>query len=251
MVDRSHRKTDEHGALMDLVETWGWPEDLKRLVRGFAGPERARARGEFWLLLNLALAQRLRILSGRYYRIDSESLRDLAAEKALELVDKLDRGQWNPLESHAGELVSFLSTVARNALVDELRRTKRTKLDPAGMIETAPEGDGWNRDAACHGVEREEFVSQLVACAARLSAPHRIIWLLRVLHEMPSKTIAEHPEVLLKSSHVDVILSRCRDQIRQCMRARGLDAHELPPGTFAELWRRFRANPISGDSSHD
>ena len=79
---------------------------------------------------------------------------------------------------------------------------------------------------------------------------HRVVWLLRVLYEMSSKTIAEHPEVLRNPGHVDVILGRCREQIRKCMHAHGLDARELPPGTFAELWRRFRGGPVSPEVPH-
>jgi RNA polymerase sigma factor (sigma-70 family) len=223
---------------MELTDVREWPERLQGLARAFGGPDRARARGDFWIILNLALAQRLRLLYGRFQRVDSDRIRDLASEKALDLVGKIDRGQWNPLESTPGELVSFLSTVARNALVDEVRGSKRVDLRPSETLDALPGEVG--RDVSAQGVEREEFVAQLVSCADGLAPRSRVIWLLRVLYELSSRTIAQHPEVLLKSSHVDVILARCRDQIRKCMKARGLEASSLPPGTFAELWLRFR-----------
>ena len=69
--------------------------------------------------------------------------------------------------------------------------------------------------------------------------------------DLPSKEIAVHPEVQLKPGHVDVILSRCRDQIRNCMGASGLEERELPPGTYAELWERLRGpatRPVVADA---
>src|ERR1043165_261995 len=110
---------------MELPDVRECPERLQGLARAFAGPDRARARADFWIILNLALAQRLRIQAGRFQRVDSDTIRDLASEKALDRVRKIDSGQWNPLDSAPGELVNFLTVVARNALVDEVRGEKR------------------------------------------------------------------------------------------------------------------------------
>jgi DNA-directed RNA polymerase specialized sigma24 family protein len=67
----------------------------------------------------------------------------------------------------------------------------------------------------------------------------RRIWLFRVFYEMPTRDIASHPDISLKPGHVDVLLQRCRETIRDCMRAKGHDLHEIPPGTFIEMWRCF------------
>lgn len=234
---------------MDPVDTRIWPERLICLAREMSGPARARARGEFWLLLNLALAQRLRIQARRLGPFESERVRDLAAEKALDLVTRFDSGHWDPLKWSAGELVNFVSTVARNALVDDLRRGERMVSEPVDALE--PRVASGESESAASLVDRREFVSSLLDCAGRLSPRDRTVWLLRVLYDMPSRGIAGHPGVRLKAGHVDVILDRCRRQIRECMIGRGHDLRDLPPGTCSELWGRFRSGPLLPEESND
>ena len=217
-----------------------WPVHLQDLARQLGGPDRARARGEFWVLLSVALALRLRLLSGRYYGIDRDRIRDLASEKALDLMRKLDYGSWKPLESAPGEVVNFVSTIARNALIDELRRETRGGGGPSPDLDEVSAPEEVRVEAPQHRAERREFVDRLMECAGRLRPSDRSVWLLRVLADLPSKEIAMHPDVNLKPGHVDVILSRCRDQIRDCMGASGLEERVLPPGTYAELWERLR-----------
>ena len=89
-------------------------------------------------------------------------------------------------------------------------------------------------------VKRGEYAAALCGCAERLKPRSRSIWLLRVLFELPSKQIATHPEVTLNPGHVDVILQRCRQIIRDCMQKLGYEPRDMPPGTFAELWKAFR-----------
>jgi len=218
-----------------------WPEHLQSLATDL----NSEARGRFWLLLNLALAQRLHLHSRSVGWIPRERIQDLASEKALDLVGKLDCGTWNPSASSPGELVNFISTVARNALVDELRRERGRRAVSADRRDLHHPARG-NPDAPALRVERKEFVSHLVACAEGLKPRHRSVWLLRVLYEMPSKSIAGHPEVLLKASHVDMILMRCRDRIRRCMQSKGHEVPVLPPGTFADLWKAFRLESSLG-----
>ena len=203
-----------------------------------------RARGEIWVLLSVALAQRLRLHSGRYYTLDQDRIRDLASEKALDLMRKLDHGLWKPLESAPGEVVNFVSTIARNALIDELRRDTRGGVGPVPELDEVPEPDELRVEAPQHRAERREFVDRLMECAARLRPGDRSVWLLRVLADLPSKEIAVHPDVKLNPGHVDVILLRCRKQIRSCMGAGGLEQRELPPGTYAELWERLRGQAL-------
>ena len=135
--------------------------------------------------------------------------------------------------------------------MDDLRRSGRTvlpadaeELDRHASIARLPE-------AAEARTERREFITRLLGCARRLRPEHRTIWLLRVLHELPSRAIAAHPEVRLKPGHVDVILGRCRELIRDCLRTHGIESGALPPGTFAELWNQFRYQPSSLEERHD
>jgi RNA polymerase sigma factor (sigma-70 family) len=197
------------------------------------------------------MLQRLRLLSRRYPGVPADRLEDLAAEKALELVQRLDCGGWRPLDTSAGELVSFISTVARNALVDELRRERQGPATPQEQVRRMAETQGRITVAPDLQLERRKFVERLVNCADTLKAEHRTVWLFRVLYELPSKVIAAHPEVRLKASHVDVILNRCRAQILACMTAHGYAVGELPAGTFAELWARYRGETSPDEAAHD
>lgn len=218
-----------------------WPERLLELVSAIAGPAGMAARAEFWQLLNLVLVQRMRLHIRRYGPVDIDRLHDLAAEKALDLVQRLDSGQWKPREASAGELVAFVSTVARNALVDERRRERRRDEAIEEQRSVMPDGTHTGDGSPEESVDRQRFVTRMVACAGALRPPHRTVWLLRVLYDLPSKLIASHPEVGLQPGNVDVILNRCRAQIHACMTRAGFDPRELPPGTFVELWEQFRA----------
>jgi hypothetical protein len=62
---------------------------------------------------------------------------------------------------------------------------------------------------------------------------------------MPSKEIALHPEVKLKIGHVDVILQRSREAIRNCMKHKGFETGHMPPGTFTELWLSFQIGRVT------
>lgn len=236
--------------MLDATRQPAWPERLLELARCFDNPDDAEARGSFWLLLNLALNQRLRLHSRRLGPIEPERIRDLASQKAFDLVGKIDCGRWSPLDSSAGELVNFISAVARNALVDELRRSGRQQAERFEDDLDRHRPSQWQPDAPGVSAERKEFIESLMACAERLEARHRLIWSFRVLYEMPAASIARHPDVLLKPGHVDMILGRCRDRIRKCMRSKGLDTRELPPGTFTELWKSYRMKHRT-EASHD
>jgi DNA-directed RNA polymerase specialized sigma24 family protein len=234
----------------ETVARPAWAEHLLDLAAARKTSARPESRERFWVLLNLVLAQRLQLHSRTLGWIGTERIQDLASEKALDLVGKLDCGSWDPTESSPGELVSFVSTVARNALVDEYRRIGRQPVDSAGVDHLHAPAHR-NADAPHLLVERKEFISHLIGCAERLKPPHRTVWLFRVLYEMPSQRIARHPEVRLKAGHVDMILSRCRNLIRRCMRSKGLDVQALPPGTFAELWKTFRLPSSIPEVAHD
>ena len=228
-----------------------WPEKILELASQVEGPRKDAARDELWHLLNLTLLQYLRFLGPRMGQKDGDRLHDIASEKAINLVGKFDRGNWRPQDSTAGELVSFVTTIARNALVDERRRSRPTELElNEGTME--PEDAPRLVETPVDTVERDRFVARLISCSGRLKPEHRVVWLFRILYDMPSRVIAAHPEVGLSPGNVDVILARARDEIRRCMGVDRFERHQLPPGTFAALWHQYRAAslPDCDDEAH-
>jgi RNA polymerase sigma factor (sigma-70 family) len=163
----------------------------------------------------------------------------LASEKALDLVRRLESGAWDLEGRDPGEVTGFLSTVARNGLVDLFRERGRHveheehEIEPAAGSAAAPE-------LPPVPLERKAFARSLRDCASRLTARDRTVWFFRVFYDLRSREIAQHPEVRLKPAHVDVILQRCRKAVGECMSRKGHEPGELPPGTFAELWDAFR-----------
>jgi hypothetical protein len=75
------------------------------------------------------------------------------------------------------------------------------------------------------------------------------VWIFRVFLEMSTRQIAAHPEIAMKPGAVDVALARTRDKVRVCMKRRGFDPRDMPPGTFAVLWAEFRLGRRRG--KHD
>ncbi len=222
-----------------------WPDRLVELggLLHSAGDESESARSRVWLLLNSVLQQRIRAESRRTGPIGPEDLEDLAAEKALDLMNKLDAKEWDLAGSTRENVIGFVSTVARNGLIDVLRRKSRRPAQSDADVEALGGGrarGGMPPTAPPDPVaRRSEFVEAIVHCAGELNPDHRKVWLFRVFLDMPSKHIANHPALDLRSSHVDVILQRRRKRVRDCMRAAGFEAADLPPGTFTAMWRAF------------
>lgn len=227
-----------------------WPARLKDLCLALGsardGPEREDARGEIWLLLNSSILQYLQFHTARLGKASREDREDIAAQKALGLMSRLEEGLWDVSDRTPSEITGFLSKVARNGLVDLLRETGR-RVEP--KEDDRPEWDvgGSSQESTVNRadspdiqVERKEFASELRRCAEQLSPRSRLVWFFRVFLEMSTKEIAAHPEVGLKTGHVDVLMQRARDAIRDCMHRKGYEPHDMPPGTFVELWRAFR-----------
>lgn len=223
-----------------------WPQRIielaSRLIARDADLE-TRIVPELWRCLHVKLLQHGRAQSRRLGALPVQDLEEMASRKALDLLNRIDSGEWDAARASPAEVVGFVSTVAHNGVVDALRRHSRHTripledwMDGEGAAEwpTTPEQppDG--------GLDRREFAEALVACAAHLRPTHRRIWIFRVFYDMSSKQIARHPEVELKASHVDVVLQRVRQRLRTCMQSRGLETHRLPPGSFAALWSAFR-----------
>ena len=144
-------------------------------------------------------------------------------------------------------MIAFICTVARNGLVDFLRRSGRNPIRQEENM------DQFSREASVAAapvetpdalVDRERFALAMVDCAGALKPVHRRAWMFRAFLDMSSKKIADHPEIRLKASHVDVVLQRCRASLRRCMQDKGFDADTVVPGTFSELWRAFRLDEM-------
>jgi RNA polymerase sigma factor (sigma-70 family) len=225
-----------------------WPERVQCLSRELRATRdscrRKALQGELWLLLHMALGRYLSAQGAHRGRLPREDLEDLAAQKALELLASAERGSWEVAVRTPGEIASYVSTVARNGLIDHARRHLGGAMAQAeeAELETALENESLQPvEAPEVAVERREFANALTECAAELSGRSRTIWFFRVFYDMSSKEIAGHPEVAIKPGHVDVVLQRCREAIRDCMKRKGHGTGQMPPGTFLELWKRFRS----------
>ncbi len=227
-----------------------WPSRLRHASEQLQNPpdeaSRTTALGQTWKILYASLSLYLRSHCSRFGAIAQEDLEDLAAEKALDLLRRIVSRKTAFADRSEGEIASFLSTVARNELLDWVKRDARRVLP---KDEDQPEWDvgGIDQEAGMSttdppdvSVQRREFVDALRRCAEQLEPRSRSAWFFRVFYGMPSKDIAVHPELNLKASYVDVLLQRARRTVQDCMGRRGFDARDMPPGTFAELWSAFR-----------
>ncbi len=227
-----------------------WPARLKQLCIELCHPPDKAARDsireEVWLLLNSSIWQYLQIHVPRLGRAAREDLEDIASQKSLDLIRKLESKTWDVADRSPAEIAAFLSTVARNGLIDLLRETGR-RVEPReedrpawDVGEVAKGGAMTWADSPELLVERKEFAQALRMCAQHLKPQWRLVWFLRVFCEMSSKEIAAHPDVTLRASHVDVLMKRARDAIRDCMYQKGYEPQDMPPGTFLEIWRAFQ-----------
>lgn len=192
-----------------------------------------------WALLTLALLKSAHAYAGRFGHLPVEDARDLAAEKASELVARLDSKAWRPADDSAAQVRAFLATVARNAVVDWWR--ERARVAPAAeTLEVASAGDP--PPSPEQAVDGGQFAHAIADCASRLSPRGRRVWFLRILFELPTAQIARDPWVSTTPGAVDAILARCRHRVRECLARKGLALGPLPPGTFAQLWELMLAS---------
>ena len=182
----------------------------------------------------------------QYDWIGAHDTEDVASEKALDLLLRVESGAWDMRGHQPSEVAAFLSTVAQNGLRDLARRLRRQvpfkdDYGPGTLQAGMDPGQGYASDDPPDALaQRREFTIALRWCADKLGRRSRLAWFFRVFYDMPSKEIAAHPEISIKCSHVDVVLNRARKAISDCMARRGFDTHEIPSGTFVELWKAFR-----------
>jgi RNA polymerase sigma factor (sigma-70 family) len=236
-----------------------WPERLQQLVwqlHRAEGAANASVRGNAWQILRVALSGYARFHARKLGPVAEADLLDLTSQKSLDLLDQLDSHQWKPVGESPGQIRAYLSTVARNGVIDLLRRTARMSTLPEpeelAMHEASRSLLRARNCPPSDDIEAADFVVQLRYCVESLSPRARRLWFFRVLYEMPSKWIAKHPEVQMTVGHVDVTLQRCRETIGECMAKKGMKLRVLPPGTFAALWEacvRDRGN-LSEEEGH-
>lgn len=204
------------------------------------GEAPAAARAEAWMLLRTALCRYLRLHASRGPAWAAGEVEDLASEKTLDLLRQIESGKWEVRHDAADGLAGFLSTVSRNALIDEGRRAGRRR-EALVDVEPSPPAAGAGAEPADRHIERREFAAALRSCVSTLDARGRLAWFFRVLCDMSSAEIAVHPEIQANAAHVDVILQRCRERVSRCLESRGFGPGDLAPGAFFELWLAFRA----------
>jgi RNA polymerase sigma factor (sigma-70 family) len=188
------------------------------------------------------LLRYLRLHGGRLGWVSEEDREDIAAQKSLELLGQIDSTRWQPNSLDREAIQGYLSTVARNGLVDRLRERGRQGVmaAPEEAEGSFPDRDGARQIAPDAPVACEEFAGALRECLDRLRPRAKRVWFLRVFFELASKEIAAHPEVRIRTTHVDVELARARASIRSCMQQKGFQSQDLPAGTFATLWESLR-----------
>ncbi|MCA9753200.1 MAG: sigma-70 family RNA polymerase sigma factor [Gemmatimonadetes bacterium] len=217
-----------------------WPTRLKELSKETGrGRLSRRSSSEAWSILYLALDAAFARQAVRYRSVRPEDVEDLVADKALDLARRFECGEWVVEGRHEGEIVRFVDTVARNGIIDHLRTAGRLLLGEEEKLESAPASDSAAPRPSSRA-EQAEFGTALRGCLERLSARDRTIWFFRTFYDLSSRDIARHPEIGIKTPHVDVILQRTRASLRDCLARKGHDREDLLPGTFVALWQRFR-----------
>lgn len=227
-----------------------WPDHLLALCRrigpspgvGALPPASEAERSAAWVALRDALARFLRSQARRFRGVSSDDLEDLASAKALDLVSRAESGEWTVEGRTGGELAGYVSTVARNALIDHVKRKSRTvsqaelgdDLDPDTLTPDAQPANAPNSTDA--PALAREFIDSLRACLVQLQPRARRVWFFRVFYDMSSKAIAQHPDILLQVAHIDVLMQRTRTAIRSCMESKGFEPADMPPGTFVQVW---------------
>ena len=239
-------RLEERSGVLDRVPDLSarWPERIVELTAAWRSArddqERDRALGELWTIVNLALQRYARAFARRFGVLDREELRDIAADKALDLLGRLDSPSWHSAASTPGEICAFLAGVARHGVVDRLRaRGRELRWSNDRRHEAPCQTDEAGIDAAgpiTSTADSAEHARAIAECAMNLTFRARRVWFLRVFHDLPSADIARHPDVASTPAAVDAMLMRCRKNMRACITTRGFDPSRIPPGTFARLW---------------
>jgi DNA-directed RNA polymerase specialized sigma24 family protein len=213
--------------------------------------EREARVSELWRLLNLVLNQYIRAQARRFGGLDADQVADVAADKALDLMSRIERRDWDPAAVSDAQVCAFLGSVARNGVVDVLRRRRReVVVDMAVPVADGEEGAPWSRMAAGLGAESAidgtRYAHALLACAGGLTARARRAWVMRIFGNLAVAQIARHPRVATSLGGAHLMLNRARRMMRRCMEAKGFEVRNMPAGTFVALWDLIESDPTAG-----
>ena len=137
-----------------------------RLRGDESGAPRERARGEAWSIVHAAISSYLSHHATKGVRPPREDLEDLAAQKSLEVARRLESGDWSVVHSEPNRITGFLSKVARNALADWWRESRRRADDEeADFAPDEPLGADPRADRV---LGRRDFAEALRDCAEPL-----------------------------------------------------------------------------------
>ena len=79
------------------------------------------ARGQLWLILNSVLFRAVNSHAARYGGVPREDLEDIAAGKALELLNRIQSRDLDLSDRNAKQLFAYLSSTANKGLMDLFR----------------------------------------------------------------------------------------------------------------------------------
>lgn len=166
-------------------------------------------------------------------------LEDICSEKALELLGRAESGAWQLAGRTGSEISGYVSKAARNGWLDLQARRKRepTMTEWEGNASAKVPLRLVTEDSGpIDRTEGAELVRALRECVRKLTPRSRRVWFFRGYYGMTGREIAEHPMVRLNAAHVDVLVQRARQALRECMQGQGHALEGAPRGAFVELW---------------
>jgi len=214
-----------------------WPDELASLVSVYRGADPEAdlqpLRERIFVILCLAVHGCVS-RSMRRYGLLLEDRDDICSQKTLDLFSRLMSGAWNPEDRSGSDIVGYIATSARHAVVDHLRARRRSS---AARVPEDPDEDG---SPAARIVEEatfvDEYTNHLLDCLSLLAPRARQIWVFRTFHGLSAREVASLPNVGLREGNVNVIMQRVRSAIGQCLGKKGLDDVEIPPGVYVRVW---------------
>ena len=226
-------------------------ERLTQFNKSRGTPGEGRALGELWTLLSSTLQLTVRLQARKLGPLQPEDVEDIASEKAIAILSRFLDDQVRVDLGKPEVVARWTLTIARNGVIDHLRRTNTRSQEPLKSLELISyektshrSGTGFTESA-----DASTFARALVNCVSGLTETQRTAWFLRVFYDMSSADIARHPDVAATPGSVNVMLSRVRRKVSNCMRRKGLFGSELPAGTFARLWALVRKSSFTSEEA--
>jgi DNA-directed RNA polymerase specialized sigma24 family protein len=174
----------------------------------------------------------------------------MAADKALDLMSRIERREWDPAAASDAQVCAFLGAVAHHGVIDVFRRRSREAVLDRATLLAGPE-NGASRSSMAAGataetaVDGERYARALLSCAAKLTARARRAWVMRVFGGLEIARIARHPRVGTSLGGAHLMLNRARRLLRRCMEAKGFEIRDMPAGTFVALWDLIESEHVA------